>query len=174
MSLANRFRLPLKKTLRVIHLCFIFVFLLTTFLFWQQGELFNHGYRTSQLSHLESVISRLESRAKYRIDNLRFLQRIFIEAMDEPLFPGGMNAPSGLVPQDELVSLWISELALPDSVTLNIGRSRDEAQQIKQQLHALRKIQDLFPLAQRSRGGTGGYLLHLPPGRIYRFSLARN
>jgi diguanylate cyclase (GGDEF)-like protein len=150
MSLANRFRLPLKKTLRVIHLCFIFVFLLTTFLFWQQGELFNHGYRTSQLSHLESVISRLESRAKYRIDNLRFLQRIFIEAMDEPLFPGGMNAPSGLVPQDELASLWISELALSDSVTLNIGRSRDEAQQIKQQLHALRKIQDLFPLASEA------------------------
>lgn len=150
MSLANHFRLPMEKTLRVIHLCFIFVFLLTTFLFWQQGELFNHGYRTSQLSHLESVIARLESRAKYKIDNLRYLQRIFVEAMDDPLFPGGVKNPAQIFGEHGNTSLWINELPLPDSIVLNNASRHDDEAQIKQELHALGKIQELFPLASES------------------------
>lgn len=144
ISSANRFRLPMEKTLRVIHLCFIFVFVLTSFLFLQQGELFNHGYRTSQLSHLESVIARLESRANYKIDNLRYLQRIFTDAMSDPLFPGTAYIPSTLVDKEGVASLWISDLPLPNTNAL----TRDDgASQIKHELYALRKIQDLFPLA---------------------------
>ncbi len=151
MSLANRFHLPLEKTLRVIHLCFIFVFLLTTFLFWQQGALFNQGYRTSQLSHLESVIARLESRAKYKIDNLRYLQRIFIDAMDDPLFPGSVQVPSEIIDKKSPAPLWVSELSLPDSVALKAGRNPNEASYIKHELYALRAIQDLFPLASDAK-----------------------
>ncbi|WP_202304047.1 diguanylate cyclase [Dryocola clanedunensis] len=147
MPAANRLRLPLVKTLRVIHLCFIFVFLLTTFLFWQQGELFNHGYRTSQLSHLESVIARLESRAKYKIDNLRYLQRIFIEAMDDPLFPGRVRIPTEITGEKGNASLLISNLPLPESHTMTGEQGDENAMQIKHELYALRKIQDLFPLA---------------------------
>ncbi|NIY49100.1 diguanylate cyclase [Cedecea colo] len=143
MALANRFHLPLEKTLRVIHLCFIFVFLLTTFLFWQQGKLFNQGYRTSQLSHLESVVARLESRAKYTMDSLRYLQRIFIDAMDDPLFPGSVRAFSEIIDQQGSAPLWGSELPLP----LKAGFSPNIASPAKYELHALRKIQDFFPLA---------------------------
>ncbi len=151
MALANRFRLPLEKTLRIIHLCFIFVFVLTTFLFWQQGALFNQGYRTSQLSHLESVIARLESRAKYKIDNLRYLQRIFIDAMSDPLFPGNVRAPSEIIDRQGPASLWVSELPLPDNVKLKDARHPDAALQTNHELHALGKIQDLFPLASDAK-----------------------
>lgn len=146
-SSANRFRLPMEKTLRVIHLCFIFVFLLTSLLFWQQGVLFNHGYRTSQLSHLESVIARLDSRAKYKIDNLRYLQRIFSDAMKEPIFHGNARIPSELVDRNGIASLWISDLPLPNA---NQFPDDGNASQIKHELYSLRKIQDLFPLASDS------------------------
>ncbi|WP_455425329.1 diguanylate cyclase [Dryocola sp. LX212] len=147
MPAANRLRLPLVKTLRVIHLCFIFVFLLTTFLFWQQGELFNHGYRTSQLSHLESVIARLESRAKYKIDNLRYLQRIFIEAMDDPLFPGSVRIPNDIRNEEGKASLFVSNLPISDRLSNDDEKSRNSASLIQHELYALRKIQHLFPLA---------------------------
>lgn len=147
MPAANRLRLPMQKTLRVIHFCFVFVFLLTTFLFWRQAELFNHGYRTSQLSHLESVIARLESRAKYKIDNLRYLQRIFVESMADPLFPGSVRIPTEIANEEADASLWINELALPASLAMNTESSRKDLTQISHELHALRKIQDLFPLA---------------------------
>lgn len=148
MSSANRFRLPMEKTLRVIHLCFIFVFLLTSLLFWQQGELFNHGYRTSQLSHLESVIARLESRAQYKIDNLRYLQRIFTEALDDPLFTGSASLSTNLNDPVNSASLWINELPM-------VGGGQSEADKhiaskIRHELYALRKIQSLFPLASDS------------------------
>lgn len=148
MSSANRFRLPMEKTLRVIHLCFIFVFLLTTFLFWQQAELFNHGYRTSQLSHLESVIARLESRAQHKIDNLRYLQRIFTEALDDPLFSGTAGLPVNLSEPDSGAALSINELPLPDTTHLTEDPLR--ASKIRHELYALRKIQSLFPLASDS------------------------
>ncbi|SUW62780.1 Probable diguanylate cyclase YdaM [Buttiauxella agrestis] len=149
-SLANRFRLPMVNTLRVIHLCFIFVFVLTTVLFWQQGQLFSQGYRTSQLSHLESVIARIESRAQYKMDNLRYLRHIFLEAMDDPMFPGSVTAPwdtnSGVVE----TPLWIGELPLPDSVSKNESFQDElEPLEVRQELNALRKIQGLFPLASR-------------------------
>ncbi|WP_064555021.1 diguanylate cyclase [Buttiauxella noackiae] len=146
-SLANRFRLPMAKTLRVIHLVFIFVFALTTFLFWQQGQLFSHGYRTSQLSHLESVIARIESKAQYKVDNLRYLKRIFIEAMDDPLFPGVATVPSEITGDVGDSPLWIRELPLPDTLTEDSKFHGANALQVRQQLYALRKIQGLFPLA---------------------------
>ena len=135
------------KTLRVIHLVFIFVFALTTFLFWQQGQLFSHGYRTSQLSHLESVIARIESKAQYKVDNLRYLKRIFIEAMDDPLFPGVANVPSEITGDVGDSPLWVRELPLPDTLTEDSAFHGEDALQVRQQLYALRKIQGLFPLA---------------------------
>lgn len=146
-SLANRFRLPLAKTLRVIHLVFISVFVLTTFLFWQQGKLFSHGYRTSQLSHLESVVARIESKAHYKIDNLRFLKRIFIEAMDDPIFPGAAIVPSEIKGDSDSSPLWIGELPLPDIIAEDLVARGEETMEVRQELYALRKIQGLFPLA---------------------------
>ncbi|WP_241767192.1 hypothetical protein [Buttiauxella noackiae] len=131
-SLANRFRLPMAKTLRVIHLVFIFVFALTTFLFWQQGQLFSHGYRTSQLSHLESVIARIESKAQYKVDNLRYLKRIFIEAMDDPLFPGVATVPSEITGDVGDSPLWIRELPLPDTLTEDSKFHGADALQVRQ------------------------------------------
>lgn len=149
-SLANRFRLPMAKTLRVIHLCFIFVFALTAILFWQQGQLFSQGYSTSQLSHLESVIARIESRAQYKIDNLRYLKRIFIEAMDDPIFPGSPVTPWEVNENSIQRPLWIGELPLPDSVTEDDELPDQESLEVRQQLNGLRKIQGLFPLATGS------------------------
>ncbi|WBM71756.1 diguanylate cyclase [Buttiauxella sp. WJP83] len=146
-SLANRFRLPMAKTLRVIHLVFIFVFVLITFLFWQQGQLFNQGYRSSQLGHLESVIARLESRAQYKVDNLRYLKRIFIEAMDDPIFPGSPVTPWELNENTIQKPLWIGELPLPDSVTEDEAFQDKKSLEVRQQLNGLRKIRGLFPLA---------------------------
>ncbi|OAT27811.1 adenylyl cyclase [Buttiauxella ferragutiae ATCC 51602] len=146
-SRANRFRLPLANTLRVIHLCFIFVFVLTAILFWQQGQLFSQGYRTGQLSHLESVIARLESRAQYKVDNLRYLKRIFIEAMDDPIFPGSPVAPWEVNENAIQRPLWIGELPLPDTVTEDEAFQGKESQEVRNQLNGLRKIQGLFPLA---------------------------
>lgn len=152
-SLANRFRLPLAKTLRVIHLVFIFVFALTTFLFWQQGQLFSHGYRTSQLSHLESVIARIESKAQYKMDNLRYIKRIFIEAMDDPLFPGAAMALNDINDLAGEAPLFLHYLPLPEAVTQDTVLRGQNALEIRQQIYALRKIQELFPLA------TGGHEL---------------
>lgn len=149
-SRASRFRLPLSNTLRVIHLCFIFVFALTAILFWQQGQLFSQGYRTSQLSHLESVIARIESRAQYKIDNLRYLKRIFIEAMDDPIFPGSPVTPWEVNENSIQRPLWIGELPLPDSVTEDDELPDQESLEVRQQLNGLRKIQGLFPLATGS------------------------
>ncbi|MGB7802324.1 diguanylate cyclase [Buttiauxella sp.] len=149
-SRASRFRLPLSNTLRVIHLCFIFVFALTAVLFWQQGQLFSQGYRTSQLSHLESVIARIESRAQYKIDNLRYLKRIFIEAMDDPIFPGSPVTPWEVNENSIQKPLWIGELPLPDSVTEDDELPDQESLEVRQQLNGLRKIQGLFPLATGS------------------------
>lgn len=146
-SLANRFRLPMAKTLRVIHLVFIFVFVLTTVLFWQQGQLFSHGYSASQLSHLESVITRIESKAQYKIDNLRYLKRIFIEAMDDPLFPGAALIPSEIDDDYGENRLWVGELPLPNIVTQDPAFPEHGAYEVRQELYALRKIQSLFPLA---------------------------
>lgn len=119
--------------------------MLTSFLFWQQGKLFNHGYRTSQLSHLESVIARLESQAKYKIDNLRYLQRIFVDAMNDPLFPDNMRNSSAMINKDSAASLRISELPLP---YIDIPTKGDDLLQIQHELYALRKIQELFLLAR--------------------------
>lgn len=146
-STANRFRLPLANTLSVIHLCFIFVFVLTALLFWQQGQLFSQGYRTSQLSHLESVIARIESKAQYKVDNLRYLKRIFIEAMDDPIFPGSPVTPWEVNENAIQKPLWIGELPLPDTVTENESFQGPRSLDVQQQLNGLRKIQGLFPLA---------------------------
>lgn len=135
------------KTLRVIHLVFIFVFALTTVLFWQQGQLFSHGYRTSQLSHLESVIARIESKAQYKIDNLRYLKRIFIEAMDDPLFPGAAIVPSEIDDGSGENRLWVGSLPLPNIITEDSAFPGQDAFEVRQELYALRKIQSLFPLA---------------------------
>jgi len=140
----------LSNTLRVIHLCFIFVFALTAILFWQQGQLFSQGYRTSQLSHLESVIARIESRAQYKIDNLRYLKRIFIEAMDDPIFPGSPVTPWEVNENSIQRPLWIGELPLPDSVTEDDELPDQESLEVRQQINGLRKIQGLFPLATGS------------------------
>ncbi|WP_244212421.1 diguanylate cyclase [Buttiauxella izardii] len=148
-SLANRFRLPMVHTLRVIHLCFIFVFVLTTVLFWQQGQLFSQGYRTSQLSQLESVIARIESRAQYKMDSLRYLKQIFTEAMDDPMFPGSANAPWEANSNVLQSPLWIGELPLPESVTAGEAFPLHDPLEVRQEMNALRKIQGLFPLATR-------------------------
>ncbi|RJT20303.1 diguanylate cyclase [Buttiauxella izardii] len=136
-------------TLRVIHLCFIFVFVLTTVLFWQQGQLFSQGYRTSQLSQLESVIARIESRAQYKMDSLRYLKQIFTEAMDDPMFPGSANAPWEANSNVLQSPLWIGELPLPESVTAGEAFPLHDPLEVRQEMNALRKIQGLFPLATR-------------------------
>lgn len=107
---------PMEKTLRITHVCFLSLFLLITFLFWQQGELFNHGYRTSQLSHLESVIARLETKSQYQIDNLRYLRRMFIETLDEPLFTPLSRLSMLAGDKKGMAHLWIRNLPIPDSV----------------------------------------------------------
>ncbi|MFZ3389483.1 diguanylate cyclase [Buttiauxella gaviniae] len=150
-SLANRFRLPMAKTLRVIHLVFISVFVLTSVLFWQQGRLFSHGYQTSQLSHLESVISHIESKAQYKIDILRYLRRVFIEAMDDSLFPVAATVPSAIPDEISDSQLWLSDLPLPETITADRAFHTDDDIQVRQQLFALHRIQGLFPLVTSAK-----------------------
>jgi diguanylate cyclase (GGDEF)-like protein len=139
---------PMVKTLRITHVCFLSLFLLITFLFWQQGELFNHGYRTSQLSHLESVTARLESKSQYQMDNLRYLRRMFIETLHEPQFTPLSQLTSRASNKETLSPLHIQSLPIPDSVLYFKNQSEDESERLtRREYQALRDIQDLFPLA---------------------------
>ncbi|XUV83023.1 diguanylate cyclase [Enterobacter sp. TMH.L2] len=147
-SLISHIRLPMVKTLRITHVCFLSLFLLITFLFWQQGELFNHGYRTSQLSHLESVIARLESKSEYQMDNLRYLRRMFIETLNEPQFTPISQLASRASNKETLSPLHIQSLPIPDSVQPFKNKPKEEREKLTQrEYQALRDIQDLFPLA---------------------------
>lgn len=142
------FHLPMVKTLRITHVCFLSLFLLITFMFWQQGELFNHGYRTSQLSHLESVIARLESKSQYQMDNLRYLRRMFIETLHEPQFTPLSQLAARASNKETLSPLRIQSLAIPDSVRPFKNQTEEErASLTRREYQALRDIQDLFPLA---------------------------
>lgn len=142
----SHFHQPMEKTLRITHVCFLSLFLLITFLFWQQGELFNHGYRTSQLSHLESVIARLETKSQYQIDNLRYLRRMFIETLDEPLFTPLSRLSMLAGDKKGMAHLWIRNLPIPDSVAEPEKNDQKELL-TRREYQALREIQDLFPLA---------------------------
>lgn len=147
-SLISHFHLPMVKTLRITHVCFLSLFLLITFLFWQQGELFNHGYRTSQLSNLESVIARVESKSEYQMDNLRYLRRLFIETLDEPQFTPLSQLATRARNGASLAPLHIQSLTIPDSIQPFKNEPQDERDKLtRREYQALREIQDLFPLA---------------------------